>query len=119
MLRLSRGIEKSMNLSIVIPQIFYDLIARVFPGFLFLMSLRLELLGTNVYANFGGRLDEAAGSVERFLSGVGTTVVCYILGWLLHGLTFEGAEVAARGHHSRESLYEHYQRIRLSDAEAG
>ena len=37
-----------MKLSVTIPQIFYDLIARVLPGFLFLFVLNLELSGPGV-----------------------------------------------------------------------
>lgn len=35
-----------MNLSLVIPQLFYDVIARVLPGFLFLFVLQCGLSGT-------------------------------------------------------------------------
>ncbi len=77
-----------MNLQIAIPQLFYDLIARVVPGLFFLKSLeivlRIDLLSA-----------EPRNSVESTFAGLVYVAGCYVTGWLLataHGRRFRERE---------------------------
>jgi hypothetical protein len=73
-------------MSVTIPQIFYDLIARVIPGFLFLLLLHLELSGT------GFEVIQLAtssnNSMAMILSALVYGVLSYLMGWILGAFMF-------------------------------
>jgi len=74
-----------MSVPIVIPQIFYDLIARVLPGYLF-----LYILGASIYDDvfWIKQLDIGqANYVFVFFFVVGYFIVCYFAGWVLRTIS--------------------------------
>lgn len=115
-----------MNISITIPQIFYDIIARVFPGYIFVFVLKVELLGTGV--NITNILDNGANnSVDKLLNGIGFLIICYFIGWILNAFTFLSYEEDVKKIHEEKlktknksiSFYEMYHTIRLKNATEG
>lgn len=76
-----------MNLSVTIPQVFYDLIARVLPGFFFFFLFKTVVYDTSITIN----VLKNTGS-ENFISslgnGLGYLFIFYLVGWLLHAFTF-------------------------------
>lgn len=70
-----------VNISIIIPQVFYDLIARILPGFFFLV---LALLSFPEFTDYLSPLSH--GAKGNFVDSVGQglvyTVFCYFWGWL-------------------------------------
>ena len=130
--QMSRDRQKvggNMKFSIVIPQMFYDLIARILPGFFFLAFLFFSLPGW-------GRplyLPIVAGgnSVDSLGILLGYAVLCYFLGWLFLALTWDSKRLAFLWGSKRKevkakydkddsmSINEKYQRIRIAHPEAG
>lgn len=73
-----------MNFSLTIPSVFYDLIARVIPGYVLVLLTRLFI--PSLYDRVRTVLDvQPAEGFAALASMLGFTVVCYLLGWLLHG----------------------------------
>ena len=73
-----------MDFSLTIPGVFYDLIARVIPGFYLLIATRIFV--PRAYEFFraidvGSK--EGLAALGAILAAI---VTCYLLGWILHGL---------------------------------
>jgi hypothetical protein len=127
-----------MNLSVTIPQVFYDLVARVIPGFAWLIVMQLYAPGA-----FATLMPTSAGDsrgvVPALGRGIGYAVACYLIGWILHGLTWGSMRKRTKsakkktGHNSentaakdrarttkiKPSLSKKYQWIRLANPAAG
>lgn len=108
-----RGLNK-MNVSLTIPQLFYDMIARVFPGFLFLFMMRVCLVGTFIDPS-SIILSGSTTSWGLVLDGIEFMVLCYFAGWSLRGLTWPDLRPDEKKH----DLKTKFQRIRLQHPEAG
>lgn len=115
-----------MNISITVPQLFYDLIARVLPGYLFLFMLRISLSGTgSSFKQFN--VVPSTTSMGILLNGVGYLILCYFTGWVLRAFSFCGVEYKMSQLSQKSpdrqgelsSLYEKYHRIRLKNEAAG
>ena len=80
-----------MSMIVTIPQLFYDLIARVLPGYLFLIMLRVSLYGTGFsFEQF--EIVQSVTSVGAILNGLSLLVVCYFVGWMLRSVSLRGVE---------------------------
>jgi len=114
-----------MNMSVTIPQLFYDVIARVVPGFVFLVALNLELSGTGLQVI--ERSTSSDNSIAVVFNSLGYCIVCYVIGWVLSALTFCGLrdEVEKRRrtklnlNKDSMSFSAMYQRTRLKNEAAG
>ena len=106
-----------MKVSIIIPQLFYDLIARILPGFLFLILIvvfipdiqnQIIILNSQSEPNF----------IESLGHGLSIIVVCYFLGWLFRAFIFFSKEKKTM---TRDAKYynQRYQWIRLYNPDAG
>jgi len=108
-----------MKFSIVIPQLFYDLIARILPGFFFLTLVLLSLPELTRYL-----YPHVIISVDNFVASLGLVVgyaaICYFLGQLFFAFTWASKqEEICEKHGGSKSINEKYQRIRLSHPAAG
>jgi hypothetical protein len=113
-----------MKFSIVIPQLFYDLIARILPGFFFLVLVILSIPELTRYfstlVNTGGD-----NFIDSLGEGFGCIAVCYFFGWLFFAFTWGSKRDAMRKKHAEanncepKDLDEWYQRIRLAHPPAG
>lgn len=102
-----------MSLSLTIPQLFYDLIARVLPGFLFLFVLHACLAGTSI--DPGSIITvQSATSVGNVLEGLGFLVLCYFAGWFLRGLRCLNLQPD-----ESTDFRTMFQRVRLQHPESG
>lgn len=84
-----------MNLSVTVPQLFYDLVARVLPGFYFLLLLNALTYDTGMTV----QLFTKSGSdnvVTTFGNGLGYFFVFYLVGWLLHAFTIGSKRVETK-----------------------
>ena len=114
-----------MNMSVTIPQLFYDVIARVVPGFVFLVALNLELSGTGLQVI--ERPTSSDNTIAVVFNSFGYCIVCYVIGWVLSALTFCGlrdeVEQECRNklnlNEDSMSFSEMYQRIRFKNEAAG
>jgi hypothetical protein len=110
-----------MKFSITIPQLFYDLIARIMPGFLFLVLLRidLDLLGQD----FGVLSDESSGNfVTSFLNGIGVAMLCYFLGWIFSSFSFASSSTSIKNEEIKKNeiaLLDMYHFIRFMNPNEG
>jgi len=68
-----------MKISVTIPQVFYDVIARVLPGYLFLFAINCEV-DLRILRSLSA---SARTSVDAVLNGIGYTVLSYFMGWVL------------------------------------
>lgn len=102
-----------MNISFTIPQLFYDFIARVFPGFLFLFALRVCLAGTGIDPGLIISIQSVT-SVGNVLEGLGFLVLCYFAGWILRSLRWPNLQPD-----ESTDFRTMYQRLRLQHPEAG
>ena len=66
-----------MNIPIAIPQLFYDLIARVIPGFYFLK------IWETVFGEEALGFESTNNWAEVTFSGIAFIAICYLIGWLL------------------------------------
>jgi hypothetical protein len=110
-----------MNLSLAIPQLFYDVIARVLPGFLFLFVLQHGLSGTE-FELAGILTAPAASSISSLFHGLGYLALCYFCGWSLRAMRWPNLEKSVRKSFEKEgglSSKRKYQIIRLEHSEAG
>jgi hypothetical protein len=111
-----------MKFSIVIPQLFYDLIARILPGFFFLTLVLLSLpeLTRYLYPHVIISGDNFVASLGRV---VGYAAICYFLGQLFFAFTWGSKRKAIRKRYEEEigskSINEKYQRIRLVHPPSG
>lgn len=112
-----------MKLSVTIPQIFYDLIARVLPGFLFLLMLNFELYGTRV--EIIQLASSSSNSMAVFLNALVYAILSYFMGWILLAFTFRSFEKRVRKEHESKlnenspSMLEMYYSIRIKDEAVG
>jgi len=108
-----------MKFPIVIPQLFYDLIARILPGFFFLALVQLSLpeLTRYLYPHVITGRDSFVNSLGLV---VGYAVICYFLGQLFLAFIWGSKEEEiCEKHGGSKSINEKYQRIRLSHPAAG
>lgn len=112
-----------MKISVTIPQIFYDLIARVVPGFLFLLMLNFELSGTGIEVI---QLAAASNnSMVILLNALVYAVLSYLMGWMLLAFTFFSFEKGVRKEHKSKlsanspSMSEMYHSIRIENEAVG
>ena len=117
-----------MNISVIIPQVFYDLIARVFPGVFFTI---LALLSLPDWAGYLSPL--ASTDNSNIIQSLGKdfiyAVLCYFLGWLFVSFSSNSAreksrdgqqELTAEQKEARaKDLDTRYQWIRLAHNSAG
>lgn len=80
-----------MEVPVVIPQVFYDVIARVLPGYLFLIMLRLVLHGKQIDVRFF-QLSPPEHPGAWFINAVGYVALCYFIGWFLRLITIRNSE---------------------------
>lgn len=106
-----------MNVSVTIPQLFYDLIARVIPGFLFLFGLQMQLrsLGIPVDYSISSGDGNWFGPLTR---GLTFLFLAYLTGWLLSGLIlFSKRRSVEKGHESKHadapSINRQFQAVRI------
>jgi hypothetical protein len=112
-----------MKMSVTIPQIFYDLIARVIPGFLFLLLLNLELSGTGI------EVIQLApnNSMTIVLSALVYGILSYLMGWVLGAFTFGSTRDRVKENHESGldpakgsiSASEMYHRVRIENEAVG
>ncbi len=111
-----------MNLSIVVPQIFYDLYARVLPGLIFLLVLSLGFPELNMYIGAHGSTG-INNLVDSLGQGFGYAALSYFFGWLFSAFTLASKRKAIHNIYSKKddpkTLNAKYQWIRLSNSEAG
>lgn len=79
-----------MQFSVTIPQLFYDLIARMVPGSLFLIMLSYEMSGTGVYTSSVNTFSSDLLSVTLYVLVGG--IMSYLMGWVLQSFSFLSAE---------------------------
>ena len=112
-----------MKISVTIPQIFYDLIARVVPGFLFLLMLNFELSGTGIEV-----IQLAASSnnsMALLLNALVYAVLSYLMGWILLAFTFWSVGNRIRDEHESRlsenspSMWKMYHSLRIKDEAVG
>jgi hypothetical protein len=80
-----------MKVSIVIPQLFYDLISRILPGILFLSFIMIfmpNVFKQIIIINISG----AKNFIDSIGYGVLITIYSYFLGWLFNSLSFISKE---------------------------
>lgn len=108
-----------MNISVTIPQLFYDVIARVVPGFLFLLILRIELWIAGVRTDILGSND--GNFVESLGAGIGYAILCYVTGIVLRAFVVGSHRQTVEARHARqgEDLRDVYRKIQVSNGEAG
>jgi hypothetical protein len=102
-----------MGLSLTIPQLFYDFIARVMPGFLFLFVLRANFVGTGIKLSPAATLGTLT-SVGNLLYGFGFLVLCYFAGWILRSIRWPNLQPK-----ESSEFRAMYQRVRLQHPESG
>lgn len=114
-----------MQFSVTIPQIFYDLIARMVPGYLFLLMLSYELSGTGVNILSINKLSSNSLLIVLFVLSYG--VMSYVMGWVLRSLSFLSAEKKVKKVSESDlefkkitvPISEMYQKIRIKDEAVG
>lgn len=110
-----------MSIPVTIPQIFYDMIARAIPGFLFLLVLGFEFSGVDADLVPEGLL--SSGSVTAIMIALVFGILSYLMGWVLHAFTFLSAEGLVRAKHNSDksalSSAEKYNRIRIKNEAVG
>jgi hypothetical protein len=112
-----------MKISVTIPQIFYDLIARVVPGFLFLLMLNFELSGTGIEVI--QLAASSSSSMAILLNALVYAVLSYLMGWTLLAFTFCGVGNRVREEHESKlnenspSMWEMYQSLRIKNEAVG
>ena len=79
-----------MKFSVTIPQLFYDLIGRAIPGFLFLFMLSYEVSDTGGIVPSLTNLPGDLLSITIFVLACGT--MSYLMGWVLPSFSFLSAE---------------------------
>jgi hypothetical protein len=105
-----------MSISIVIPQIFYDIIARVLPGFLFLFALGASIYN-DIYwfGQLGGAQDN---SLYILFIMISIFILSYFAGWILRTISYNGMDHLMT-ELNRPTIRENYQIIRLKNPDAG
>jgi hypothetical protein len=110
-----------MKISVTIPQVFYDLIARVLPGFLFLLMLSFEFSGAGIEVIQFSSSNSMAIVVNTLVCGV----LSYVMGWVLLAFTFCSVEARVREEHESRldedapSMSDMYYKIRIWNEAVG
>ena len=124
------GTRMKMRFSVVIPQAFYDLIARVAPGFFFLMVLLLAL-PREVQGVLALGRGPGGNAVESLGHGIVYAGLCYFLGWVFLAFRWASKEGPTKSRYEEKhglkseskrnskSLNYMYQWIRLAHPAAG
>jgi hypothetical protein len=114
-----------MNISITVPQLFYDLIARVYPGYLFLFMLKFSLKDIDIGLTISS-LTPSTSSVGAIVNFIEYIILCYFAGWILRSFSLYGEDYKISrkntpedSAHKQPSLDEMFQRIRLKDEAVG
>ena len=101
-----------------IPQVFYDLIGRVIPGFMLLFMLRFSLLRTEF--SFGYIDIVPTGTwFGALFNGIGYLIICYVLGWFLRAFSRYKLKSGGSTGKDEPSLHDKYLMIRLENEAAG
>lgn len=76
------------NIYATIPQIFYDLIARICPGYFVCFIFNFVFSGTGFEI---GKYGSTSGSdlVATLFKGIGFITLCYFISWVLRSFTFK------------------------------
>ncbi len=115
-----------MKFSLTIPQLFYDVIARVIPGFLFYCIIKFLLIGFNItipkvintsQSNFASTIG----------SGLGALVLFYFIGTILNSFVFMSCKKSVKqkfndkvkNEYKDKEINDLYQCIRLKNESAG
>lgn len=115
-----------MKFSVTIPQLFYDLIARVIPGFLFYCVFKFLIFGLNI--NIPIILNNSQSNFASTIgTGVGVIVIFYFLGIILNSFVFMSFKekikvkysVDIKDKFNGQKLNDLYQCIRLENEGAG
>ena len=122
---LDRPQQKAMKVAVTIPQIFYDLIARVVPGFLFLLALNFQLSATGVEVI--QLPTSSSNSIALVLYALVYGILSYLMGWVLLAFTFGSLRDRIKEKLKSElnleedsiSISEMYQRVRIKDEAVG
>lgn len=111
-----------MKFSIIIPQLFYDLIARVLPGFFFLLILVMGIPDVMSQILLF-RPNETDNVIDSFGKSVAIIALSYALGWVFLSFTFLSKRdpmlKEIEKNSGSKSLDAEYQWIRLSHPPAG
>lgn len=125
--------HNSMNVSITIPQLFYDVIGRILPGYLFVIVLRFELSSTGIMLLPLTQTNNT-NFIASLSNGIGFLVCCYFLGIVLRAFVCYSHEktvkkeilekYALKVESEKESggaisMHKMYQYIKLTDPTAG
>jgi hypothetical protein len=116
-----------MNISVVIPQLFYDAIARVIPGAVALVLA--EVYGSIFLISAESKLGQYS-LIEALGRGVELAIIAYVIGWILSGLTWPTfhpsdkanappSQESGKSDNGELSSRNKYQWIRLAHPEAG
>ena len=115
-----------MKISVTIPQLFYDIIARVLPGFLFYCILQFLLMGYNfsvlTIIHISG-----INFIATIWSGIGLIIIFHITGVVLTSFIFESYQKKVKNEFENTvnekyndlSVNDLYQCIRLKNEAAG
>lgn len=111
-----------MNISVIIPQVFYDLIARMLPGVFFSI---LALLSFPEWVDYVSPL--ASTEKNNFVQSLGQgfiyAAICYFLGWVFFAFSSDSKREEAKKENEipgdNKSLDAKYQWIRLVHSSAG
>jgi hypothetical protein len=112
----------TMKVSFTIPQMFYDLIARVIPGFLFFTLLSLEFIDTESGIISAEKLPDNA--IIAILITIAVFIMSYLMGWVLLAVTFFSTEPKIKKEHESKSgnlvsITEMYHKIRIKNEAVG
>lgn len=116
--------ENSMSFSFTVPQLFYDLIARVIPGCIFLFNLRLLLTraGIKITNSQIFPSDHAMGIAGNIFVFV---ILAYLFGWILKFYSFFGYDwyrkkiTTDRCEENKTTSFVKFQKIRIMNETAG
>ncbi len=116
--------ENGMSFSFTVPQLFYDLIARVIPGSVFLFNLRLLFTraGINISNSQLFPADHAMGIAGNIFVFV---ILAYFCGWILKFYSFFGYDwynkkmIAEQHEENKAASFEKFQKIRIMNETAG
>jgi len=119
-----------MKFSLTVPQLFYDVIARVLPGFFFLILLKVLMQDTGISLEVF-RISPTDNAVMTLGYGLGYLFIFYLTGWLLEASVFLSTEKKIKHKFNRQINYENvwlgenikiddmFQLLRLRHPEAG
>ena len=111
-----------MKFAVVVPQLFYDLIARVLPGLLFLLFITSAFPGIPNHV-IPSTLPADSNLVDSLGRGFCYIALCYFLGWLFFAFTCASHRESVREEYEKEgdrkSLNAKYHWIRLTHPAAG